>query len=162
MKTFILIAGIAASFIACNNESKETTSVEQDTVSDTTTTTNTTTTTTTYTPAEGDVSYRNGNVVVWRNNEWTKTDKDVTLDNGVVVHKDGKVEKDHNVVVLDDGEVVNKSGRFFDKAGNAIDNAWDATKEGAKKAGNAIEKGANKVGEKAKDVFDKDDKKEHK
>lgn len=155
MKKFILLAGIAASISACNNESRDTTTVEADTISHTATAPGA------YTPADGDLTYRDGKVMVWKNNEWVETDKDVTLDDGTVVHRDGKVEKDKKVVVLNDGEVVDKSGRFFDKAGNAIEDAWDATKEGAKETGEAVKKGAGKVGKEVKDVFKDDDKKDN-
>jgi len=155
MKKMFALAAIAASLMACNDADTDRTSVDTDT---TITTTTTSTATTTYTPAEGDVSYRDGKVVVWRNNDWVVSDKDVTLDNGVVVRRNGEVRRDNDVVVLRDGEVVNRTGKFFDKAGNAIEDGWDATKKGAKKAGEAIEKGAKKVGEETKDVF-RDDKK---
>lgn len=155
MKKVILLAGIAASISACNNESRDNTTVEADTIN------HTTTAPAAYTPTDGDLTYKNGKVMVWKNNEWVETDNDVTLDDGTVVHRDGKVEKDKKVVVLDDGEVVDKSGRFFDKAGNAIENAWDATKEGAKETGEAVKKGAGKVGKEVKDVFKDDDKKDN-
>lgn len=166
MKKIFAFAVLAASISACNDADNNTTTVDSDT--STTTTTVTTpdtlsqTTTATYTPAEGDVSYRNGKVVVWKNNDWVVSDKDVTLDNGVVVNRKGEVRRDKDVVNLEEGEVVSRTGNFFDKAGNAIDDAWDATKRGAKKAGNAIEKGAKKVGEKTKDALDIDDKKNKK
>ena len=62
---------------------------------------------------------------------------------------------------LEDGEVVTRTGRFFVKSGNAVEDAWDATKKGARKAGDAIEKGANKVGDEVKDVFDNDKEKKN-
>ena len=156
MKKMFALAIVAASLTACNDSSTDKVSVDADTTS---TSTMTTTTTTQYTPSDGDVSYRNGKVVVWKNNDWVDADEDVTLNNGVIVRKNGEVKKDNDVVVLKDGEVVDKSGNFFDKAGNAIDDAWDATKKGAKKAGEAVEGAAKKVGEETKDVFDGDDKK---
>ena len=103
---------------------------------------------TTYTPAEGDVTYRDDKVNVWRNGAWVETDEDVKLDNGAVVYKDGRVKKDDKEIELEDGEVVNKTGNFFDKTGRAIEKGWDDVKEGVKEMGNDIEKGANKAGEK--------------
>jgi hypothetical protein len=153
MKKIFFLASIMACVYACNNDKTETTTIQTDT------TTNTASAPSAYTPSEGDVTYRNTKVMVWRNNEWEETNEDVKLDNGVVVRSNGRVIKDRDTVVLDDGEVVDKSGRFFDKAGNVIEDAWDATKEGAKDAGKAVKKGANKVGEEVKDVF-KDDKKD--
>jgi len=154
MNKIFLAAGMAFTFIACNNSTDSTTSTNADT------STNAAAAATPYTPAEGDVSYKSGKVHVWRNNDWVETDRDVTLDNGVVVRTNGHVEKDGNTVVLEDGEVVNKSGKFFDKAGNVIEDAWQGAKKGVKKAGEGIEKGAKKVGEEVKDVFKDDDKKE--
>ena len=155
MKKIIAISFVTALFAACNNPQADATNA--DTV-DTVSTTTTTTTTTTYSPAEGDVSYRNGRVLVWRNGDWVATNDDVTLDNGIVVYRNGEVKKGDKVVVLEDGQVVNKSGNFFDKTGAAIENAWDATKKGAKKVGHAVEKAAQKVKEKTKDAIHDDDK----
>ena len=88
-----------------------------------------------------------------------ESDKDVTLDNGIVVSRKGEVRRDKDVVVINDGEVLDRSGNFWDKTGNAIEDGWDATKRVVKNAANAIEKGAKKVGEETKDVFTDDDKK---
>lgn len=132
MKHLIIIAVVATGLLACNSD---------------TTTTNKTDTSShaAYAPSEGDVSYRGGKVMVWRNGEWEEAENDVHLSNGIVVNRKGEVIKEDKVVVLDDGEVVDRSGRFFDKAGNAIDDAWDATKKGVKKAG-----------EEVKDIFSDD------
>jgi len=138
MKHFIIAAVIAATLLACNTD---------------TTTTNKTDTSThaAYSASEGDVSYRDGKLMVWKDGEWKEADNDVHLNNGVVVNRKGEVTKEDKVVVLHDGDVVDKSGRFFDKAGNAIEDAWDATKKGVKKAG-----------EEVKDVFTDDDNNETK
>ncbi len=84
MKKIFVLAALTATFMACNDSNTGDTTVETDT-----TTTTTTNTTVQYTPAEGDVSYRDGKVVVWRNGDWVVSDDDVTLDNGVVVRKNG-------------------------------------------------------------------------
>ena len=86
MKKIIAMAFAGLSLAACNNDA-DTASVETDT------TTTTTTTTTTYTPVDGDVTYRENKVMVMRNGEWVEADDDVTLDNGVVVYRTGKVKK---------------------------------------------------------------------
>jgi hypothetical protein len=155
MKKLLMISMVIASLTACNDASTDNSTV---TTSDSTTTmsapapidttpatTPTTTTTTVYSPAEGDVTYRNRKLMVWKGNDWTEAEGDVTLDNGVVVNRKGEVKRNNDVVVLDDGEVVNRSGNFFDKAGNAIEDGWDATKKGVKKAGSAIGKAAGKT-----------------
>lgn len=155
MKIFSLVAGVLIFMYACNSSNNtSSTTVQSDTTVNAAEAA--------YTPAEGDVSYRNGNVYVWRNNEWQETQGDVRLNNGAVVHSDGHIEKENKTIVLDDGEVVNKSGNFFDKAGHAINKGWNETKDAAKTAGKEIKKGANKVGEEVKDVFNGDDKKKDK
>lgn len=142
MKKILLIFGVVG-FVACNNDGNDSTTGTTDT-STTNTNTNTTvvtdtnttstTTTTSYSAKDGDVSYRNGKVVVYRNNEWVASDNDVELEGGVVVRKNGHVVRNGETIELKEGETVDRTGRFFDKAGNAIENAWDATKRGAKKA----------------------------
>ncbi len=111
---------------------------------------------TAYSPAEGDATYRNGKLMVWKGNDWTEAEGDVTMQNGVVVTRKGEARRNNDVVVLDDGEVVNRSGNFFDKTGNAISDGWDATKKGVKKAGKAVGKAA----EKTKEAITGDDKKD--
>lgn len=126
MKTLVILAITATTLLACNTDNTSTTDKTD------------TSTHAAYAPSEGDVTSRNGKVMVWRDGEWKEADADVHLDNGVVVNRKGEVIKEDKVVVLDDGEVVDRSGRFFDKAGNAIEDAWDATKKGVKKAGEEV------------------------
>ena len=173
MKKILALAIIATSFAACNNADKtETTVTTSDTVVNVTAPVPEVLA---YTASEGDVMYTDGNTMVYTNGTWVKADKDVTIENGIVITKDGKVIKDSKTVRLADGEIVNKTGNFFNKAGNAIEDGWDATKHGVseaadatkkglqkagegietgvQKAGEGIKKGANKVGEKTKEVF---------
>ena len=156
MKKIIAIASAAILLAACNDNGTDNATIE---TTDTTSTMSTTTVSTSYTPAEGDVTYREKKVRVWKNGDWVDADDDVKLDNGVVVYRTGKVKKDDREIELKDGEVVNRSGNFFDKTGRAIENAWDATKEGVKDAGKAVGNAAEKVGEEAKDAVTDDDKK---
>ena len=156
MKKIIAIALAAILLAACNDNGTDNATIE---TTDTTSTMSTTTVSTSYTPAEGDVTYREKKVRVWKNGDWVDADDDVKLDNGVVVYRTGKVKKDDREIELKDGEVVNRSGNFFDKTGRAIENAWDATKEGVKDAGKAVGNAAEKVGEEAKDAVTDDDKK---
>ncbi|RYZ22438.1 MAG: hypothetical protein EOO16_09130 [Chitinophagaceae bacterium] len=128
-----------------------------------TTTTGTTTTTSTsssnaYAPSEGDVSRSNGKVVVYRNGQWTSTTSDVRLDNGATVNSNGRITYNGQDRDLEEGEHVTKAGRFFDKAGNGIENAWDATKSGVKKGAKAVGNAAEKVGSKVKDAVTNDNK----
>lgn len=150
MRKMIALAFAAFSFVACKDNETEKTTVETENNASETSTSGT------YTPAEGDVTYQGNKVRVRRNGEWVDSEEDVTLDNGIVVMRDGRVRKDGREVELEDGEIVNRTGDFFDRSGRAIENAWDATKEGAKDAGRAIKNTAEKVGDRAADVLDGD------
>ena len=141
MKNVLFAALLAASVSACDNQSATTAETEDST----TVTATTPTTTTTYTPAEGDATYRDGKVMVWRNNDWVEADTDVTMDDGIVVYRSGEVKKEGKTVKLEDGEVVTHTGNFLDKTGEAISDAWDATKKGVSKAGEAIGDAADKT-----------------
>lgn len=167
MKKIFLMAIVATSLAACNNaENTESTSVttEDSTVMVDANPNTNSDMVSTYTAAEGDVMYTEGKTMVYSNGTWVAADKDVTIENGIVITTDGKVIKDNKTVRLADGEVVNKTGNFFNKAGQAIEDGWDATKHGVneaadatkkglQKAGEGIEKGANKVSEKTQEVF---------
>ena len=144
MKKFFLMATVVALLASCDSSMKTDTVVDRDTIGPVTTET---VTTKTYTPAEGDVTYRNNTVLVWQGGEWVRTDKDVTLNNGVVIYQNGEVKKEGKTVRLEDGEVVTSVGEFFDATGKAITDAWDSTKKGVKKAGDALEKAAKDVKE---------------
>ena len=175
MKKIFVLAIVATSFAACNDAEKTDTTI---TTTDTVVNVDATPSSdmvTAYNASEGDVMYTDGTTMVYTNGSWVKADKDVTIENGIVITKDGKVIKDDKTVNLAEGEVVNKSGNFFNRAGNAIENGWDATKHGVsegvdgakkglqkagegietgvEKAGEGIKKGANKVGEKTKEIF---------
>jgi hypothetical protein len=108
--------------------------------------------TTVYTPAEGDVAYRNGKLMVWKNNNYVEADDDVTLEGGVIVKKNGEVTKKDKTVKLEEGQSVSKTGKFFNKAGEGIDDAWQATKKGVGKAADAVKKAGKKVGEEVKEA----------
>ncbi|MEO6681411.1 MAG: DUF6799 domain-containing protein [Ginsengibacter sp.] len=144
MKKFFLMASVVALLASCDSTTDTDVSVDRDTIGPVATET---VTTKTYTPAEGDVTYRNKTLLVWRGGEWVKSDKDVTLDNGVIVYQNGDVKKDGKTVHLEDGEVVTSVGEFFDKTGKAISDAWDSTKKGVRKAGDAMEKAAKDIKE---------------
>jgi hypothetical protein len=152
MKKFILMIVGSLFLLSCDNKQTSTeTTMESKDVGDSVVTTETTTTTSTYIPSEGDVSYRNGKVVVWKNNAWVETSGDVVMNDGVVIKANGEVTKDGKQMRLEEGESVNTSGKFFNKTGEALEDAWDATKKGVRKAGEAIEKAGKKLGEEIKD-----------
>lgn len=151
MKKFLTIALAAVTLAACENATD--TASTEDTV---TTTTTTTSDNAAYAPAEGDVTRRDGKVMVMRNGEWVEADRDVELDNGVIVYKDGRVVRDGNEVELEDGEVVNKTGDFFDRSGRAIENAWKDAKEGVKEAGRDVKDAVKDAGRKIDNSVDTD------
>lgn len=152
MKKIFLMASLVALLSACNDKTDENTVVTDDTLGPVTTTEAPVTTTETvavhkYTPTEGDVTYRNNQLMVWRGNDWVKVEKNVTMDNGVVVYQNGEVKKEGKIVKLEDGEVVTSVGEFFNKTGDAINDAWNSTKKGVKKTGDAIDKAAKDIKE---------------
>lgn len=139
MKKLFVIGLAAISLTACNDGTDNATVETRDT-----TTMTTTNTASAYSAAEGDVTYRNNKVLVMRNGQWVETNEEVRLDNGVVVHRDGRVVKDNRETRIEDGEVVTRTGNFFDRTGQAIEDGWDATKRGVKKAGQKIEDAVDK------------------
>ena len=160
MKKILGLAIVSMAIFACNDSQSP--SINEDT-RDTSTVIETpppATTETVYVPVDGDYTYREKKVMVLENGEWVEVKKEVKLDNGTVIEKDGTVKRDGKEIELEEGTIVNKEGNFFDKTGHAIDNAWEATKDGVKKAGNEIEKGAKKVGDEVHDAtHDNDDEK---
>lgn len=162
----LAIAFAALTLAACNDSSDNTAtetndanSTTMDTNMDTTTTTTTSTSTNmAYTPGEGDVTYRERKVQVYRNGAWAETDEDVRLDNGAVVGRNGRVTREGKEIELEDGEIVNKTGNFFDRAGNTLEKGWDKTKAGVREAGKDVGNAAEKAGDKIKDAVTDDEK----
>ena len=93
MKHLFVLTVMAATILSCNSNTDTTTSTKTDTSSNAATST-------TYAPSEGDVTYRNGKVMVWRNNDWVVTDDDVSLNDGVIVRKNGEVRRGDDVVFV--------------------------------------------------------------
>ncbi|WP_018626747.1 DUF6799 domain-containing protein [Niabella aurantiaca] len=105
---------------------------------------------------DGDVILKEGKVYVYTNGSWVAADKEIKLDNGIIITPDGTVKsKDGKVVVLQEGEYVNKSGGFFDRTGNAIDNAWDKTKEGVSKGAEATRDATQRAADATKEGVEK-------
>ena len=143
MKKIFLTAFVAAALTACNSSgTNDNTATNTDSSNNTMMTSGTT-----YTPSEGDVTYRNGKLMVYRNNQWQETDKEQTVGNGIVIHTNGAVSYAEKTDTLTDGQVVSHVGTFFDKSGNAIKNAWSATKHGVGEAGEAVGNAAGEAGE---------------
>ncbi len=137
MKKILLVATVGF-MVSCSDGKKDAE----------TTTETTESTTTTYTASEGDVTYKGGKVMVYRNNAWVDADDDIRFDNGIVVRRTGRVVKDNDEYELEEGVVVTRKGDFFDRAGNAIEDGWEGVK-----------KGFRKVKEEVKDVLTPDNEK---
>lgn len=164
MKKIFALAFIAVGFAACNNQADNKENADTMTMA---VVTDTLPAKPVITYNEGDVSRRDGKVVVYKNGQWAPIEKDVTLEDGTTVTVKGEARsKDGKVYVIEDGYYVTRAGRFFDRTGAAIENAWDKTKEGVKnaaeatkdgvqKAGEAIKEGAEKVGDKLKADHDR-------
>lgn len=179
MNKTIFLASVAAIFFSCTGGESKT---EPETPVETTATpaeaeNSTVTPPATYTAEDGDVMWKDGKLMEYKSGAWTVAEKDITLGDGTVISLKGNITgKDGKMISIKEGETVKKTGQFFDKAGNAIANAWDAAKEGVKNAvdatkegvkdaanavkegaedaGKAVEEGAKKVGDKAKKVVD--------
>ena len=140
MKKLIILAFASIALAACsNNNDKDKNNNNDGNQTMGTETRTETTTTTTYTASEGDVTRKDGKVLIMKNGVWVDIDDDVKLDNGVVIYRTGRATRDGKEVEIVEGEYVNRNGDFFDRTGNAIENGWDRTKEAVKEAGRDID-----------------------
>lgn len=147
MKKIFLAVCVAAIFTACNSEGSQTDA----TTTNTDTTNRSMMSTDTYTPTEGDATFKDHYLMVYRGDKWVTTDKEMTMGNGAVVYTNGTVKNGEITDTLAEGEIVSHSGDLYDKAGNAIHDAWDGTKKGVNDAGDAAKEGINKAGDAAKE-----------
>ncbi len=143
MKKIFLAVCIAGLISACNSKGSQ----NDATTVNTDTTDRSTMSTTAYVPTEGDATFRDHELMVYRGDKWVATDNEVTMGNGVVVHINGTVKNGEITDTLAEGEIVSHSGDLYDQAGNAIHDAWDVTKKGVNDAGDAVKEGANKAGD---------------
>ena len=162
MKKIILMASAACFLVSCDSP-KDANTTNAITTDSNGVITQTTTTTRIYAPTDGDVMMKDGKTMVWKDGAWIATTGNTTMTNGMVISSDGMVRQNTRSIKLLEGEAVTKTGYFFDRAGAAIDNAWDATKRGVNKAadatgdalqdaGRAIGKGARKIGDKTDSI----------
>ncbi len=142
MKKILAIALFATVFTACNNEAENT--KPEDTLG-------TKEVTTTYTSADGDLTWKESKLYVYKNGEWVLVDKDITLADGTIITVNGEVKKGDKTINLKEGEKVTTVGEFIDNTGKKIENAWDATKEGVSDAADKVKEGAKETGEKIKE-----------
>lgn len=159
MKKILTLAFAACTFAACSDNDADGTSAADTVAVVTEPAPPVDNSTPGYTPGDGDVTYNAGKVQVYRTDRWEDANEDVTMDDGIVIRRSGRVVKDNNEYEWEEGYVVDRRGNVWDRTGNALGDAWDATRYGVKKAGQAIGNTAERVGDKAKDVVDgKDDK----
>lgn len=148
MKKLFALAFLAVGFAACNNEAENKDTPDTVAVAPDTTVVVEQTPAPVITYTEGDISRRDGKTVVYQGGTWVPIEKDVVLEDGTVVTVKGEARnKAGKVYVIEDGYYVTRAGRFFDRTGAAIENAWQATKEGVKNAAEAVKDGAEKVGD---------------
>lgn len=113
----------------------------------------------TYAVTDGDVTFKEGKVLVFKDGAWVVAEKDIALDDGTVITVKGDVKSaDGKIITLKEGETVSKVGKFFDRTGKAITNAWDATKEGVENAAEAAKDKAEQIGDAAKTRLKKQEK----
>jgi hypothetical protein len=154
MKRFLVLAIAATTLYACTdtaNDNAATDDRDEAPISSPSTTNDA------YTPSEGDVTYRENKVRVYRDGDWKESDNEVELENGAIVHEDGRIVKENKEVELEDGEVVTRTGNFFDRTGKAIEKGWEDIKQGAREMGKDVEKGAKKAGDKVEGTVDDND-----
>ncbi|HZW65878.1 MAG TPA: hypothetical protein VFF23_09335 [Hanamia sp.] len=104
-----------------------------------------------YAASAGDVKFEDHNLYIYKGDKWVTTDKVQTMGNGVVVHTNGTITNGNLTDTLAEGEIVSHSGDLYDKAGNAIHDAWDAAKQGANTAADSVKSGVNAAGNAAKE-----------
>lgn len=143
MKKILAIAVFATVFTACNNEAENKTTADD--------TLKAKEVTTTYTSADGDLTWKESKLYIYKNGEWVLVEKDITLADGTVITVNGEVKKGDKVIKLKEGEKVTTVGEFIDNTGKKVANAWEATKEGVSDAADKVKEGAEKTGEKIKD-----------
>ena len=155
MKKVILILAAAASFTACKDTepTNTTDNMTGDTVVTNDPMSNTTPPASTpYTVTEGDIMRKGGVIVVYENSQWVPVTGEVNLADGTVVTQRGEVKRDGRMVKLEEGYTVSRTGAFFDRAGAAIENAWDATKDATKEAAQDIKQGTKNAMDNTKEA----------
>lgn len=99
MKKIVAMAFAAATFVACNSTTTGDNDMDRDTTSVTTTTTSTSDNSA-YAPGDGDVTRRDGKVMVYRNGQWVESNEDVRMDNDVMVTRNGRVVREDKEIEL--------------------------------------------------------------
>ena len=146
MKKIFLFSCIIALLASCDSPGtqKEEVNATTDTVN------RSLATPTPYTAAAGDVKFEDHNLYIYKEDKWVTTDEEQTMGNGIVVHTNGTVTNGNLTDTLAQGEIVSHSGDMYDKAGNAINDAWNAAKEGVNTAADSINSGVNAAGDAAR------------
>jgi len=149
MKKVILICAVAASLAACKNTAEtKATDITNDPMSNTTPPVSSP-----YTVTEGDIMRKGGVVVVYENGQWVPVTGEIILADGTVVTQRGEVKKEGRMVILDEGYTLSRTGAFFDKAGAAVEHAWDVTKDATKEAAQDIKDGTKKAVDNTKEAI---------
>lgn len=151
MKKIFLFSCVIALLASCDSPG-----TQKEEVNSTTDTVNRSLATPTpYTAAPGDVKFEDHNLYIYKEDKWVTTDEEQTMGNGIVVHTNGTVTNGKLTDTLAQGEIVSHSGDMYDKAGNAINDAWNAAKEGVNTAADSVKSGVNAAGDAAKEGVQK-------
>lgn len=125
MKKLLFIAAIAGLALACNNESKPSTT---DTTAAAATTPAKDTAAAATQPAlkDGLMTMKDGKMMIVKSGAWASLDSAVTCTNGRKVAVDGTVSKGDKKRKLEEGMMIDKDGQLMDKAGKPMDTSgWD-------------------------------------
>jgi len=122
MKKLLFIAAIAGLALACNNESKPSTT-------DSTTMPAKDSSTAAMQPAalkDGLMTMKDGKMMIVKSGAWAAMDSTITCTNGRKVAADGTVSKGDKKRKMEDGMMIDKDGQLMDKNGKPMDTSgWD-------------------------------------
>lgn len=122
MKKFLLIAAVAATFTACNNDkATETTVADSSAMANDAMMTDTSSMSqmaTTSTPAytEGSRMMKGGKVMSYKSNAWVEMTEPATLNNGMRVMSNGDVIMNGKTTRMTEGQWMNAEGMMMDDA----------------------------------------------
>ena len=158
-----MIAAVAATFTACNDEKKTETTVNTDTSASSLTKDAMLTDSlnnaeaakpSVTAPADGDITMKDGKGMIMKSGAWVVLDKAITLSNGTVVMPNGDVKmKDHTMKLMN-GQTIKTTGEYYGTDGKIMEmmsNAGEKMQEGADK----VKEGAEKVKAEGAKMMDK-------
>ncbi len=162
-----MIAAVTATFAACNDEKKPETTVNADTTASSLTKdamlTDSLNNAEAAKPpvtvmADGDITMKDGKVMIMKSGAWVVLDKAITLSNGTVVMPNGDVKmKDHTMKLMN-GQSIKTTGEYYGTDGKIMEmmsHAGEKMQEGADKVKAEGAKMMDKAGDKMKEGAEK-------